>query len=136
MEPSKAEMHDIDWLYAMADYRDMAPRAKQPFVRTKVVGHHKQGCFICGKRYRVTRHHIVKGSSPVVVFLQWKYHQIIHGVGLKRFKTADIRTTYAVAEAYNLWKREEANVVKKKILAELERRSFEENSSAFFNKLR
>lgn len=131
----RLEMHGDDFLCAMADYRDMSPTKKQPFVRTSVVGEKKKTCFISGKKSRVTRHHIRKGKNPLVVYLQWKYHQIIHGVALNRFSTADIRTTYAVAEMYSLWKESEANIVRKKIIMELDRRKAEDNMWGFFNSL-
>jgi len=131
----KVDAQEVEWLRAMADYSDLTPRIKQPFIRTQVIGEKEKGCFITGHRNNVTRHHIIKGDKPVVVYLQWKYHQIIHGVGLNRFRIQDIRTTYAVAETYNLWKTSEANIVKKKILTEIDRRKFEINFTAFFRHL-
>ena len=98
------------------------PVPKTPFVRTRIINNKKDGCFICARKSTVTRHHIRHGERPVCVFLCWKHHQIAHGTALDRFKIADLRTVMAVADRYNLWKVEEKNMVRKRILMEIRMR--------------
>lgn len=112
----------FDWL----DWSEFAihngvPIIKQPFVRTVSLNKQTDGCFICGRKMP-TRHHIRRGRRPLVVYLCWKHHQIMHGVSLEKYSTADLRTTLVVAKEYKLFKVGEAGRVEKAILQEIESR--------------
>lgn len=112
----------FDWL----DWSEFAihngmPIIKQPFVRTVSMNRQTDGCFICGRKMP-TRHHIRRGRRPLTVFLCWKHHQIMHGVCLEKYSTAELRTTLAVAKEYKLFKVSEAGRVEKAILQEIESR--------------
>ena len=103
----------------------MPPRIT-PWVRTKSLNKKSDGCYICGrkrfKKYGTTRHHIRRGLQPLVVYLCWKHHRIIHAVSLDKFPLHDLRMVLAVADVYDLYKVEEKGMVRKKIIMEIERR--------------
>lgn len=131
----KDTVFDVTWLNDMHNYRDPVPLGGIGFVRTRHIGNKNDGCFMCGKRYNPTRHHIKKGNEPVAVFLCRKHHDIIHGTGLHRFRTHDIRMVMVIADEYKLYKELEAGMVKKKLLTELERREYDIKSSSWFGRV-
>ena len=122
---STADMR-LEWLHNLEPMP--IPVRRTPFIRTKFLNDKREGCFICGRKSGVTRHHVRRGKKPLCVFLCWKHHQIIHATALERFNTADIRTTLVVADKFKLWKYGEKNVVRKKILTELDRRRLNGNN--------
>ena len=93
----------MEWLVKIVDFENSIPVRRLPYVRTMAVNRSKDGCFICSRR-RVSRHHIRRNSNPLVVYLCWLHHQIIHGIALERCNTPDIRTTLIIAREYNLFK--------------------------------
>lgn len=95
------------------------PAIKQPFTRTRFMNDKRDGCYCCPRKSTLTKHHINRGPEPLVVYLCWKDHQIIHGTALDRFDIKDLKRVMAMADAYGLYKEGETNVVKKKILMEI-----------------
>lgn len=126
---------DVPWLAGMYLYRDPAPLGGTGFVRTRHIGNKKEGCFMCGKKYNPTRHHIKKGPEPLAVFLCRKHHDIIHGTGLHRFRTYDIRMVLSIADRYNLFKESEANMIMKRLIIELDAREYDINTETWFGRV-
>jgi len=120
MDNSKSDA-GLEWLRRIADFENPIPPRYTPFVRTRHINKKKNGCFICGRKSGITRHHIRRGQNPLAVYLCWKHHRIIHGIALQKYKTADIRVTMIMADAYNLYKEGEEKVIKKILLIELEK---------------
>lgn len=111
------------WLREIGEYENPLPPSKTGWVRTKHLNKKSSGCFICGRKTNVTRHHIKRRPKPVLaVYICWKEHRVLHGVALEKVKLHDLRRVMTIADAYNLWKVEEKNMVRKKILIEMERR--------------
>ena len=131
---------NIPWLTGISNYENKIPVKKTPYVRTKHMNKKIDGCFICARKYNVTRHHIRKGNKPLAVFICRKHHDIIHGIALNKlydrgkkkgqyyYSTADIRTVLAVAEKYKLFKHGEKGLVIKRIRLEIQRREAKRNS--------
>ena len=105
------------------------PIKRSPFVRTKYINKKTDGCYICGRKTKITKHHIKRGRSPLCVFVCWKHHQILHGIALQRFRSADLRMVLSVALRYGLFKEGEETMVQKRILIELDRRDINGDSS-------
>ena len=113
--------HSIAWLNNLIPLTGVIHK-KQPFIRTKFLNDKRGGCYMCSRK-GVTKHHIKRGHAPLVVYLCWKHHQIIHGTALTRFSLGDLRTVLTMADEYSLWKEEEVTLVKKKIITEIEHRN-------------
>jgi hypothetical protein len=126
---------DVNWLNGIADYRDPVPIKKMVFVRTRHIGNKREGCFICGRKSHTTRHHIRKGTDPLAVYLCRRHHDIIHGTGLHRFRTVDIRMVLCLAREYSLFKETEATIIEKRLVGELENREYDGNTSAWFGRV-
>ena len=124
---------NFDWLAGMADFRNPVPHPSQGFVRTVHIGNKRDGCFMCGRKRNLTRHHIRRGFKPVAVYLCRRHHEICHAVGLHRFRTADIRMVLAISDRYSLWKEKEAKLVKMKLEIVLRERELDNSISAWFN---
>lgn len=122
-EQSKADLQlEMNFLNQIRpDYFKGLHPPKTPFVKTKELNHKGEGCFICGRK-NVTKHHILHGRDSTIVWLCWRHHQIMHGVALRKYTVGDIRTCLFMGKWFGLFKREEAGVVEKKLLMELDRR--------------
>ena len=142
MNPMTEEWWEqIPWLRAITNFENEIPVKKTPFVRTKHLNKKSDGCFICGRRYNITRHHIRKGWNPLGVFICRHHHDVLHGIGLDRkfkkgkkigkyvYRDADLRMALAVAERYKLFKTNERGIISKAILMELDRRKSEQMNS-------
>ena len=111
---------ELEWIARLEPMP--VPVVKMPFVRTRFINNKNNGCYICGRKTTNTRHHIRRGHKPMCVYVCWKHHQILHGTALNKFRPSDLRMVIAVADRYNLWKEGEKNIVKKKIIMELDMR--------------
>lgn len=118
-----------NWLEAIAPFRNDLPKIKQPFVTVRCINRALDGCFICGRKH-VSRHHIFKGRKPLVVYLCLDHHKAIHGTCLEDYPVWFLRTLLVVADTYNLYKKGEENMVRKKILTLISDREIAERNEA------
>jgi len=130
----------IPWLHQLASFRNDMPKRSEPYVRTKHINSKKEGCFVCGRKSNLTRHHITRGERPIATFICWKHHQLLHGVALDKkhagrrkykpttkkwkyyYSNADLRMVLTIGIEYNLFKYGEKGMVVKRIQIEIERR--------------
>jgi len=126
MEDSRSDFQlewGPQWLVELTEYKNNIPTNKIGWIRTRHMNKKSSGCFICGRKTNVTRHHISRNPKPVIaVYICWKEHRILHGVALEKVKLHDLRRVMAIGDAYDLWKVDEKGMVRKKILTEMERR--------------
>lgn len=134
---AKEDYYEVPWLRAIVNFDNEIPRTAMPFVRTKHINKKSDGCFLCGRKYNVTRHHIRKGRSPKAVFLCRKHHDIIHGIALDKqytvgrkkgqyfYTDSDLRLVLVMGKHYKLYKTGERSIVTKRIMLELQKRESE-----------
>jgi hypothetical protein len=132
---SDNDIDNIPWL--MSGFTNDIPKESMPFVRTVHLNKKSEGCYICGRKTRITRHHIRKGRNPLAVYICRKHHDIIHGIALGKkydsgrrkgsyyYSDADLRMVLSVAEEFNLFKHGERGIVTKRIRLELQKRDAE-----------
>lgn len=132
---------EIPWLRAMVNFENNIPRERMPFVRTKHLNRKTDGCFICGRKYNITRHHIRRGKNPLAVYVCRRHHDILHGIGLDKkykdgknkgeyvYRDADLRMVLAIGTTYKLFKSGEKGIVTKRIMLELQRRATERKNN-------